>query len=282
MFARQTRTPREVAVELVAQASDRMSILRRTVAGSLARSAEVSTSPMRNFEKEVAFTFFLGLRADTCPFLGTPWQVHGAVTSQVCAAVEKSLHLLVSKIPARTSWFSNFKCLGGSHGVSRTVAVRGSHEPNVQPPRALRRSTGPLLDHNSPTMVTMPQLEMSARRSTIGAVMGSTRHREMHRSMHGYSAMDMIGKNGREVVTGQMVFAGADIDQSNHMDTDDDPITYISAAAGEGDHFQQGMQPQPTGSLLPRRQTPQNIEEKMFNVSSRSLYCQPRRLDDDW
>lgn len=111
----------------------------------------------------------------------------------------------------------------------------------------------------------MPQLEMSARRSVVGAA--------QHREMHGYSAVDVIGENGREVVTGQMVFA--DIDQSNHMETDHDPITYMSTAAGEGDGInqlhQQTQQPQPT-SLLKRRQTPQNVEEKFFNVSSRSIY----------
>lgn len=109
----------------------------------------------------------------------------------------------------------------------------------------------------------MPQLEMSARRSMVGAT--------QHREMHGYSAVDVIGENGREVVTGQMVFA--DIDQSNHLETDHDPITYMSASAGEGDgNTQQSQQPQPT-SLLKRRQTPQNVEEKFFNVSSRSIYA---------
>ena len=102
--------------------------------------------------------------------------------------------------------------------------------------------------------------------------------------MHGYSAVEMIGEGRREVVTGQMVFADADIDQSNHLDTDDDPITYLSTAAGEGDtlHQSEDQHHQQSASLIMRRQTPQNVEEKFFNVSARSIFQQQPHLDDDW
>jgi hypothetical protein len=255
-ICRHAWTPKQVADELVSQAADRTSLLRRTVAGSLIHSAEV----------------------------------HGAVASQVCVAVEKSLHLLASRgrPPKARTWLPtlNMKCLGSPYkGAFRSASRRGSHEPQVQPPRALRGSTGSMPSHTFSSAV-LPQIEMSSRRSSLvaaGAAHGSTnRHREVHRDMYGYSAVENIGHGGREVVTGHMVFA--DADQSNHLDTDDDPITYLSTGAGEGDTlYQSGQQQhQPSASLVMRRQTPLSVEEKFFNVSARSIFQQPRRLDDDW
>ena len=131
------RTPKDVADELVQQTCDRKSVFRRTSIGSLARSAEL----------------------------------HGAVTSHVCVAVEKSLHLLLSKACIRKHWFSSLKCLGGGLVGTSQSSFRDVHKPHVQPPRLMRGTSGPstaVLDPNTTpnTQIAMPKLEMSSRRKT--------------------------------------------------------------------------------------------------------------------
>lgn len=78
-------------------------------------------------------------------------QVHGAVTSHVCVAVEKSLNLLMCKAFKRRkdAWFSGFKCLGGNvKGVPRSKrGARGSHEPQVENLKSQCLSAFPTCNH---------------------------------------------------------------------------------------------------------------------------------------
>jgi hypothetical protein len=136
--------------------------------------------------------------------------MHTAANLNLCRAHQ----LLLSKAHRpKTSWVPGFKCLGGNFGsrYQRQTQYRGSHEPQVPPPRLLRGSTGPhVADPNtsSPTTTALPQIVLSSRRRPAHQPASAVRGADLHRELQTHSAVDWVGESGQTVVTGHVVFGG--------------------------------------------------------------------------